>query len=87
MKAICFGTRLYERACDRYNAVRDFRRLGFNYFVGFMDADRTHRFGLQFGRADWVERGAYVKGINSGKPWWIIGMDRANRQSLKLTRG
>ena len=51
------GIRIYRTIEDRLHAVRDLQRLGFNYFVGYIDSGRHGRAGLSFGVAEWLPEG------------------------------
>ena len=57
------GVRLYRSRGDRKRAVTHLRRLGRNYFVGFVDSDQDCPHGLTYGWADWVGLFPYVKDV------------------------
>jgi hypothetical protein len=49
------GIRLYRTKRGRKLAVSKLKRLGHNYFVGFLDVNEKFPFGLSFGTAHWVQ--------------------------------
>lgn len=48
------GFRLYKSPGDRRRAVAMLVKRGFNYFVGYRDADKDCPYGLDFAVAEWV---------------------------------
>lgn len=51
------GFRGYKTAGDRRRAMTMLRRRGWNYFVFYKDTNA--RFALDYGIADWVQKGSY----------------------------
>jgi hypothetical protein len=47
------GIRLYRNTIDRRRAMALLKKEGYNYFVGFTDANSIH-VGLSYGRMNWV---------------------------------
>lgn len=56
--------RLYRTAGDRRRAATLLKLQGFNYFVGYKDANPERPAGLSFGKAQWVAEGTtYSKDV------------------------
>jgi len=58
------GTRKYRTVADRKKAVDLLMKRGFNYFVGFKDADKERPAGLSYGVAEWAG-GVHTKDLGA----------------------
>ena len=48
------GCRIYNNITDRRRAISNLKRIGYNYFVGYLNNDKRRPAGLSFGYAEWA---------------------------------
>ncbi len=59
--------RMYKSSADRDRAIKQLKKIGYNYHLGFADRHRTHKFSLIYGKVDWAGLFPYVNLVGLGK--------------------